>query len=157
MEWIRQWCGWMCCGAIGCCAVQLLVPNKGTGKVFRLVVITFFLCCAVLPVLKAGEDWSLPIEFLPTDVVNKQLNERVEAQLKEQVESAVVQLTEEALANRELEARKITVETDTSENGSIYIKQVAIQVDKQSIPIANVVAEMLASQWNTTVTVNGGE
>ena len=153
MEWIREWCGLLCFGALGCCAVQLLAPATGTGKIFRLVVMTFFLCCAVMPILKFGTEISLPVTFLPSEVVEEQLNDRVTAQLKKQVENTVVALTEEALANRDVTAEKITVYTDTSENGSIYIKQVVIQVDKQKVPIAGMVGETLEKQWETTVVV----
>lgn len=156
MEWIRNWCSFLCYGAIGCCAVQLLVPDKGTGKVFRLLAMTFFLCCAVLPMITVRGDISLPTSFLSQELIDEALNERVEEQLKQQVETVVTEMTTEALANRKITPKKVEVYTDTSENGSIYIKQVIIHVDKQNIPIANVVGEMLETQWNTTVVITAG-
>ncbi|MBR2338311.1 MAG: hypothetical protein IKA63_02465 [Clostridia bacterium] len=153
MDGIRTWSALVCCGAVGCCAVQLLVPPEGTGKIFRLVVITFFLCCVITPLLKVSSQLSLPVEFLPEDIVSQELNERVEEQLKIQVESVVTRLVEEGLATREVRAKKITVNTDTSEDGSIYIQQVVVQVDKQAVSPALIACEMLEEQLGVKVSV----
>lgn len=72
-------------------------------------------------------------------------------QLHREVQQAVTALTEQALQQRNLTAKKIEVKTDTAENGSIYIKQVVICVDKQSLPIAALVQEVLEVQLNTLV------
>ena len=143
----------VCCGAVGCCAVQLLIPDEGTGKIARLIVLTFFLCCVITPLLKVSSQLSLPVEFLPEDIVSEELNERVEEQLKVQVETVVEGLVEEGLAARNVRAEKITVSTDTSQDGSIYIQQVVVQVDKQDISVAQVVCEMLEEQLGVNVAV----
>lgn len=153
MEGIRAWSAAVCCGAVGCCAIQLLVPSSGTGKIFRLVTVTFFLCCMVLPLWKIGSLDDLSVEFLPADIVSYELNERVEEQLKVQVQETVMVLVEEGLAVREVQAKKITVHTDTLEDGSIYIQQVDVVVDKQDVSAAMVACEMLEKQLETTVTL----
>ena len=153
MDGIRAWSAALCIAALGCSAVQLLAPKNGTGKLFRLITTTFFICCMMMPLLKLRSFVSLDIDGLPQEVTAELLEDTVTRQLQTQVEETVTALVEESLAAREVTAEKITVKTDTSADGGIYIQQVTITVDKQTTPIAKTVGEVLAQQLQTTVTV----
>lgn len=153
MDGIRAWSAALCIAALGCSAVSLLAPKNGTGKLFRLVTMTFFLCCMVMPLLKLNSFVSLDIGGLPQEVTAELLEDTVTRQLQVQVEETVIALAEESLATRGVTAEKIEVITDTSADGGIYIQQVTITVDKQTAPIAKTVGEVLAEQLQTTVTV----
>ena len=153
MDGIRAWCAALCLAALGCSAVGLLAPKNGTGKLLRLITMTFFLCCMLMPLLKLHSVESLDFDGLPPEVTAELLEDTVTQQLQRQVEDAVIALTRESLAKREITAEKIEVITDTSENGGIYIQQVTITVDKQTAPVAKSVGEVLAEQLETTVTV----
>ena len=64
-----------------------------------------------------------------------------------------MRLSEEALAQRGIAAKKIVVSTDISDNGGIYIQHVTLVVDKQNVPIAKAVGEVLIKQWGVPVEV----
>ncbi|MBP3436064.1 MAG: hypothetical protein J6K62_07055 [Clostridia bacterium] len=153
MDGIRAWSAALCVAALGCSAVALLAPKNGTGKLFRLITATFFICCMLMPLLKVRSFVSLDIGDLPPAVKAELLEDTVTRQLQTQVEETVIALAEEGLAARGITAKKITVTMDTSADGGIYIQQVTITVDKQTVPIAKAVGEVLAEELKTTVTV----
>lgn len=153
MENLRAWSACMCFAAVGCCAVELLAPKDKTGKIFRLLVMTFFLCSMVTPCLKMIHNVSLDIDFLPQEIVSERLEEKVTEQLVRQVEVTVKQLTEECLSYRDVKAREICVETDISTNGSICIQQVVIRVDKQNVSAALAARDALRTQLGAPVIV----
>ena len=153
MDGIRAWSGAVCLAALGCTALQLLAPAGSLGKVFRLSVHTFFICCMVLPLLKTSATVMLDIASLPEPVISELVNDTVNEQLQSQVREVVGRYTETALAERGAAAKKIEVITDISDEGCIYIQHVTITVDKQTVPIAKVVGEVLEQQWEATVEV----
>ncbi len=157
MNEIRAWGAAVCVAALGCSAIRLLAPKAGSGKLFSLITASFFLCALVLPLMKLTSLPDLNLDFVPQDIVDGLLEQRVNEQLTVQIESAVTQVVNEALAARNITAKKVEVMTDTSETGGIYMKQITIHVDKQSVPTAAVVREVLEKQLETTVVVKTEE
>lgn len=153
MDGIRAWSAALCLVALGCSAVRLLAPKNGTGKLLQLIITTLFICCLLMPLLKARSFEALDIRGLPDEVTAELLEDTVAQQLRRQIEDAVTTLTEQRLAEQEIIAEQIAVQTDISAEGGIYIQHVTITVDKQTVPIAKTVGEVLAKQLNTTVTV----
>ncbi len=154
MDGIQGWAAALCVAAIGCALMQMLAPKDGLGRIFKLMLGAFFLCCMVMPLLQMGSITGLDVGSLPSDVTNELLQERVDAQLRRQVETAVVQLAETALENRNVEAEKIAVTMDTSEDGGIYIQQVTIYLDKQNKPKALAVQQVLEQQLGVRVVLD---
>ncbi len=157
MNEVRLWCAMACSAALGCSAVRLLAPKEGSGKIFRLITVSFFLCCLLSPLLKLGSAMELTVEYMPPEMVSELVEKRVNKQLMSQVNTTVRQITQEALAERNVVAKNIEVITDISEQGGIYIEQVTVTVDKQSVPAAMVVREVLQKQLQTKVSVNAEE
>lgn len=154
MDGIQGWAAALCVAAIGCALMQMLAPKDGLGRIFKLMLGAFFLCCMGMPLLQMGSITSLDVGSLPSDVTNELLQEKVDVQLRRQVESAVVKLAETALANRDVEAEKIAVTMDTSEDGGIYIQQVTIYLDKQNKPKALAVQQVLEQQLGVSVVLD---
>lgn len=155
MDGLQTWCSAVCLSALGCAALRMLVPKNSIGKVFSLLLCTFFLCCLLSPLLTARGRWRLDVEGLPDAVVSDLLNDTVNEQLQVQVREVVTGIVQEALANRDITAKEIAVVTDISEQGGIYIQHITITVDKQTVPIAAVVREVLEQQLQATVEVKG--
>ena len=57
MEQVRQWVFTICCGAMLCGIVSVLIPSKGMEKLMNMVLGLFMLCCFLLP---AGMGLELP-------------------------------------------------------------------------------------------------
>lgn len=157
MSEIRAWSAAVCMAALGCSAIRLLAPKAGSGKLFSLIIASFFLCALMLPLLHIHSLPELEIDLLPPDVVTGMLEERVTEQLTKQVEAAVVAFVNDAMATRNITSKKVEIVTDTSESGGIYMKKITIYVDKQNVPVAAVVREVLEKQLETTVVLKTEE
>ncbi len=155
MSALRMWSVAVCMAALGCSAMRLLAP-KACGKVFGLVVSSFFLCALVLPLLHL-HGASPDISFLPPPMQQELLQEQVNEQLSEQVKLAAEAVVHEAMSLRGAKAKKVEVATDISQTGGIIMEQVTILVDKQTVPIAAVVREVLERQLQTTVVIKTEE
>ena len=94
----------MCFAAVGCSAIRLLVSEGKTGKIYQLLVVTFFICSMITPLLQVSVDLPLDVEWLPQEMVTEQLTEKVTEQLAEQVKERVTAITEECLSYREAKA-----------------------------------------------------
>lgn len=157
MNEIRAWSAAVCMAALGCSAIRLLAPKVGNGKLFSLITASFFLCALALPLLNIRTLPEPEIDLLPPDIVTGLLEERVTEQLTEQVKTAAVSFVEEAMTARNVTPKKVEVMTDTSESGGIYMKQITIHVDKQSVPLAAVVREVLEKSLGTTIVLKTEE
>lgn len=157
MTELRAWSAAVCMAALGCSAIRLLAPKAGGGKLFSLITASFFICALALPLLNIGSLPELEIDLLPPDIVTGLLEERVTEQLTEQVKAAAVAYVDEAMAQRNVDPKKVEVITDTSESGGIYMKQITIYVDKQSMPTAAVVREVLEKSLGTTIVIKKEE
>ena len=157
MNEIRAWSAVVCMAALGCSAIRLLAPKAGSGKLFSLITTSFFLCALALPLMKITSLPDLNIDLVPQDIADGLLEERVTEQLTVQIEATAAEVVNEAMAARNITAKKVEVMTDTSDSGGIYMKQITIYVDKQSVPIAAVVREVLEKQLETTVVVKTEE
>lgn len=153
MNDIRSWCTLVCTAALGCTAVRLLAPKEGIGKIFRLITVSFFLCCFISPLLQLSSLDALSVKWMPPETVSELLDNRVTEQLQRQVERAVEEVTAQAFAERRVSYEKIEVKTDISDEGNIYIQQITVTVDKQSVPASMVVREVLIKQFDTVVSV----
>ena len=153
MEELRGWSIAVCFAAVGCAAMQWIIPKEKGGKIYHLLVTTFFICSMIAPLLTFTVDLSLNMEWLPEASVSEELNDIVTEQLTRQVEGRVKEIAEECLSYRAVTAKEITVKTDISENGNIYIQQVVIYVDKQKVAGALAVRDVLEEQLGTTVSI----
>ena len=52
MDEVHRWVFTVCCGALLCGIVSVLLPNKGMEKLMRMGLGLFLLCCLLLPVGK---------------------------------------------------------------------------------------------------------
>ena len=68
MNSITQWAAGLCVAAVGCTALQMLAPKGGLGKLFRLLIAAFFLCCMVSPLLSLKDIRALSVDKLPEEV-----------------------------------------------------------------------------------------
>lgn len=133
MEGIKAWACVLCVVAVGCAMLQMLAPKDGLGRIFRLIIAAFFLCCMLAPLLSLRDIPQLNLDLLPESVSADLLQQRVNEQLTRQMNAALLQVANQTLNGYGIEVQKVEVNTDTSENGSIYIKQVILFLDKQNI------------------------
>lgn len=66
MAEVDRWVFTICCGAVLCGAVSVLLPGRGMERLMRMVLGLFMLCCLLLPI---GTRFSLP-ELTPEAAVS---------------------------------------------------------------------------------------
>ena len=157
MEELRGWSIAVCFAAVGCAAMQWIIPKEKGGKIYHLLVTTFFVCSMIAPLLSFAGDLSLNTETLPEGIVNQELQDMVTEQLTRQVKVRVEEIAAECLSYRGVTAKEIIVKTDISQEGNIYIEQVVICVDKQKTAAALAVRDVLEEQLGTTVSIRSDE
>lgn len=153
MESVRQWALALCIAAIACTIFQILAPKSGNGRLFRMMIAAFFLCCMLSPL----RQWSdLPLPNIETEAFSSSestLSAQVEEQLKQQAEATVASLCRRYLKNYDLTVEKVSVTTDTLENGDIYISCVTLYLDKQNASGAHTARQLMEQQLGIPVEV----
>lgn len=153
MEEVRQWAIALCTAAVICTIFQVLTPKGGNRPLFHMMIAGFFLCCILSPLLK-WKDISLPaITTKEFSADQTALSGQVEAQLRQQAETAIASLCERYLKNYDLSVEKVSVTTDTSEEGGIYISCVTLYLDKQNAAGAFTVRQLMEQQLGIPVEV----
>lgn len=153
MDAVKSWAAMLCVVAVGCALVQMLAPREGMGKILKLIIAAFFLCCMVSPLLSLKSLTGLNLDMLPDEVSADLLQERVNEQLKRQMEAAVEKVADNTLKNYGITAEKVTVQTDTSEEGGIYIRQVILYLNSQNIQKALTARQVMEQQLGVDVSV----
>lgn len=154
MDGIKGWAAALCVAAIGCALMQMLAPKDGMGKIFKLMLGAFFLCCMTMPLLQLRSISGLDIGSLPSEVTTSCCRKRwtpsFAARWKPRSDSWRRRRSKAAASKQE----KIAVTTDTSEDGGIYIQQVTIYLDKQNKPKALAAREVLEQQLGVSVVLD---
>ena len=157
MEAVKGWAAALCVVAVGCTLLQFLAPKGGMGRIFRIMIAAFFICCLVSPLLSIKDLTQLPLDMLPEEVQADMLQERINEQLERQVAAAVEEIVSTGLENYHLKAEKIETITDTSEDGSIYMKQIILYLDKQSLSQSATVKQVLEQRLGVPVVFQAAE
>lgn len=157
MDAVKSWATMLCVVAVGCALVQMLAPKDGMGKILKLIIAAFFLCCMVSPLLSIKSLSSLNLDLLPDEISADLLQERVNEQLKQQMAAAVKKVADKSLKNYGITAEKVIVETDTSEEGGIYIRQVILYLNSQNIQKALTARQVMEQQLGVDVSVEEEE
>lgn len=157
MDAVKGWAAALCAVAIGCTLLQMLAPKDGMGKIFRMITAAFFLCCLVTPLLNLKSLTNLNLDSLPADIRSEMLENRVNEQVERQIGAAVQKLAEATLSSHNLSAEKIVTETDTSEDGSIYIKRIILYLDKQNMTQSLAVRQLMEQRLGLEVDIEAAE
>lgn len=157
MDAVKGWAATLCIVAVGCTLLQFFAPKGGMGRIFRIMIAAFFLCCLVSPLLSIKNITQLPLDLLPEDIESDLLQNKVNEQLERQVSVAVESIVNTALDNYHLKAEKIETKTDTSEDGSIYMKQIILYLDKQNLSKAATVKQVLEQRLGAPVVLQAAE
>lgn len=153
MDAIKGWAAALCVVAVGCTLIQMLAPKDGMGRIFRILIGAFFLCCMVSPLLSLRHITNLDLNLLPTEIQSTILEEKVKEQLDRQISAAVEKIVNQAMENYNLKAEKVETMTDTSEDGSIYMKQIILYLDKQSMSKSAAVRQALEQRLGIPIDV----
>lgn len=157
MDSVKGWAAMLCAVALGCALLQMLAPKEGLGRIFKLIAAAFFLCCLVTPLLSLKSLTRLSVDFLPEEVRADVLQERVNEQVLRQIDAALQRVTAEALEGRNIKVEKVAVQTDTSEDGGIYIERVILYMDKQNIKNAMTARQVMEQRLGVTVETEAAE
>ncbi len=153
MDSIRAWALALCAVAVACSLLHLIAPKNGMGKIFKMLLAAFFLCCLITPLLSLKDMLHLDIASLPDSVAAETLQERVNEQVLRQIDASLLRVTNSALKNYGVQAEKVEAKTDTSADGGICITQIVLYLDKQNIRHAIAAKQVLEDRLETPVIV----
>ena len=153
MDGVKEWAAALCVAAIGCALLQMLAPKEGMGRLFRILIAAFFLCCLVTPLLSICKISSLTVDWLPDEVQSEMLQEEVNNQLEEQINAALMRVAKEKLAAYDIQVEKIAAITDTSETGSIYIERVVLYLDEKNQANSITARQVMEQELGLTVDI----
>ena len=131
MDGVRAWAIGLCAVAVAGAAMQLLIPNKGSGRVFRVLLTAFFLCAFTAPLLSWQGIPKLDVSILPSEVQSDLLEDAVDRQLRRQVSAAVEEIVGGVLSSYGYTAKKVETTMDIAADGGIYITQVSVSLSGQ--------------------------
>lgn len=128
MEALRQWGLGLCCGAAAAGIVQLLAPPTATGRLLRIVVGVFLLCCLAAPL----GSFSLP--EMQDESVQQQQKESAAA---EQFDAAADRVFYASAAQKlEQLARKKLAEMGINEaEVTVYINETTTRLEPEDIVV----------------------
>ena len=157
MDTVRAWASGVCAAALLCTVLRYTAPKGGVGKVFRLLLSAFFLCCCFLPLQNAVVPTLPQLEWQGELSVSDQLQQQVLQQLKQQVEQRTREVADTALRANHITATEISVQADTEADGRIYIKHVGVYLDEKQKNKAVTARQILIQLLETEVTVYSGK
>ena len=154
MDAVRAFAVAVCAGALVCALLWHIVPSKGSGRVYRLLLAGFFLCCFLSPLTRlSGIEWpALPASLSITG--SGALEQRVTEQLAAQVRSRAAEVARLALEAQNIQPDKIDVSVDTGPDGSIYIAQIDLYLSGRQQRAASVARQVLMQQLQAQVLVH---
>ena len=157
MNTVPSWALGLCCAAIACTLLRLLVPERGIGKLFAVLSALCFLCCFVSPLLTLSGQLTLPAEHFPREVQDGLLLERMNRQTRQAAETAVASAVRSVLDAYGYTTEKVEIQTDTSEEGYIYMVGVTVWTDGKSALHSSAIAALLRQRLGVAVTVRVAE
>ena len=153
MDAVKAWAAGLCAVSMGCVLLKMLAPKGGMGKLIHLIIAAFFVCCFAAPLMKltALEEWELP--ELSSSTQAQALEQIVTQQLERQIDTALGETARTVLSNYGIEMTKISAQTDTSEDGGIYITRITLYLDKQNISQAAAAKQVMEQRLGMEVFV----
>ena len=149
MDAVKAWAAGLCAVSMGCVLLKMLAPKGGMGKLIHLIIAAFF--AAPLMKLTALEEWELP--ELSSSTQAQALEQTVTQQLERQIDTALRETARTVLSNYGIEMTKISAQTDTSEDGGIYITRITLYLDKQNISQAAAAKQVMEQRRGMEVFV----
>ena len=103
--------------------------------------------------MKIKEMNELEFPEFSSPAVSDGLDKTVEQQLIRQIHAAMEETARTTLKNYGIELAEIAVQTDTSEEGGIYITRITLYLDKQNISKATAAKQVMEQRLGTEVFV----
>ena len=135
IEIIKEWTMTMCVTAVAGALAGMTAPKAGVGKIFKITLSTFFLCCMIMPFFSARDTISFDFSNSGTDYqvsddeIDEMLREQTLFNAKNIIESDLNEYIEE---KTDFSPLKIDVIMNTEDESEIYISEVTLTVSEQS-------------------------
>lgn len=134
MELIRNWTLTMCVTAVAGAIAGMIAPKVGAGKIFKITLSTFFLCCMIVPFFDIPKTES-PSFSQSFDNVGD--NSHINEMIKEQTVLGTQNILENKLESyiqdeTGISPVKIELIMNTEDEEQIYISEALVTVTEQS-------------------------
>lgn len=135
---MQKWCAALCALSLGCTAVQMLVDNKGLGRILYILLACCFLCAMLTPLSGV-----IPESLGFGDVSDSDWMQQADRMTLSALESTVVRESNAVLNSYGYHAEKSHVIADISEDGRISIEYIILYVDADSYKQSSAVRQLV--------------
>lgn len=147
MGWLRDWVMTICCGAVFCAVINLLVPDERYEKVIKVCTAAFILLLIAAPLANLR---SCDIEYVSAeDKVYEQsdFEKSISCQAEKYMASAAEKVMIQYLEENEISNIKIWVSMDSSDNGCISIGHVTVDTDGSQPADKQIIKTLLKNKF----------
>ncbi len=158
MKTFLEWVGTACAVAAMCAILHGLAQKTGAGKVYKLITVAVMICVLLRPIGRLTKDFTLPQVTVETEEENA-LYDTAVLQVKTLTEQLLLSEVNEALASYDLNAEKLEVSMDISEDGDISITDIRLFIPEGNSLHRTWVAQIAQKRLGRAVAVefsNGG-
>lgn len=153
MEGLRQWAVAVCATAVVCTLLRHLFPDNRLGEQGRTLLPCLFFCVLLSPISSLSSAVKLPDFTSQSTNETADLSARMKQQLTAQVNDTLLQMVNRSLAGYGWSAKKVVVDMDIAEDGSIEMGQITLYVDEMVARRATAVRQIAEKRLGTSVEV----
>jgi len=130
MEAIRQWALSLCVAAVAGAASEMLLPEGGAQKIYRISFSVFFLCCLFFPLIgMTGISFGgVSLKETAGDSRAAELQNALEEQFTSDFRAAAEEKTVETLEASGICGTKVEADVNIDDSGSILIERLIVTV-----------------------------
>ena len=151
MDGVRVWATAVCTAAVVCSVLRLLFPETLLGQQGRLLLPCVFLCALLMPLPAAWQSIAMPPLAEGEAVDNAALEARMQQQITAQMNDTLLAMVNSALEGYGWQAKKVTVDMDIREDGSISMGQITLYVDAKTAVHSAAVRQAAEKRLGTAV------
>lgn len=132
MENIKSWAFSVCCAAMVCGILNMVLPEGSGKKIFKSVLFVFFLCVVISPFSELEYSDVFSLKGNDYNAANDSEENDFNEISEEYIENEIIKSTEELLTEEGIESEKISVKVNISEDQSIDINSFLVVVFKSA-------------------------
>lgn len=151
MDGFRRWAVVVCTAAVVCTLLRRLFPDTLLGQQGRMLLPCVFLCALLTPLPGLLSGITLPELSGTVSSDTAALEGRMKQQLTARMNASLLAMANQALEGYGWQAKKVVIDMDIGEDGSISMGQITLYVDEKTARSAAAVRQVVEKRLGTDV------
>ncbi len=150
MDGLRTWAMTVCAVAMVCGLCYRLFPDNSLGKQGRLLLPCVFIIALLLPLKSV--DFSFDTAAVPpTAASSAALEARMQQQTAVYINETLLSMANQALSSYGAQVKKVAADVHFTDDGGIDMGQITVYIDKDTLPMAAAVRQVVEHRLGTAV------